>query len=267
MARTVSFVTLGLFFVSLLSGFVILFAYHPSSAFASVQKIEFLIPFGLFFRKLHYFSSEAFTFLLLLHILLELSKRKIYLSAASWNYSVLGFALVIVLMFSGFVLKADLSANAAAQVAFSLIKDTPLLKNLLPLFQDSSVFYYKFFIWHILFLPLILGYAIYKHTRALHVEAIYFSIAIGLSLVISMVFSMPKDIILSSKVKHLSSPWFFEGAENLLLKSFSPLSINLILITPFVLLVAYFYMKQKNIAKILLFSWLLAYSYISVFLS
>ncbi len=267
MSRTVSLITLGLFFVSLLSGFVIIFAYHPSDAFTSVQKIEFLIPFGLFFRKLHYFSSEAFTFFLLLHIFLELSKKKIYINATSWNYSVLSFALVIVLMFSGFVLKADLSANAAAQVAYSLIKDTPLLKNLLPLFQDSSIFYYKFFIWHILFLPLILGYAIYKHTKTLHVEAVYFSIAIGLSLLISMLFSMPKDIILSSKAKQLSSPWFFEGAENLLLKSFSALSINLILITPFILLIAYFYIKSKNIVKILLLSWLLAYSYISVFLS
>ena len=37
------------------------------------------------------------------------------------------YTAIFVLMFTGFVLKADQSANAAALVAFSLIKDTPIL--------------------------------------------------------------------------------------------------------------------------------------------
>jgi ubiquinol-cytochrome c reductase cytochrome b subunit len=249
----------------MISGLIVVFAYHPSLAFDSVQKINFLLPYGSFFRKLHYFSSEAFTLFLLLHVGLELIKHKVLISASSWNYSIFGFGLVIILMFSGFVLKADLSANAAAQVAFSLIKDTPFLKYFLALMQDSSVFYYKFFIWHILFLPLVLGYAIYKHIDTLHVKAQYLSIAFGLSILSLMTLSMPRDIISGEKVHTLTSPWFFEGAENLLLNSWSPLLVNLVIIFPFVLLVIYFYIKEKNIIKTLLCLWLISYILISVF--
>jgi len=265
MSRFTSFITLGLFFVSMISGLVVVFAYHPSIAFQSVQKINYLIPYGIFFRQLHYFSSEVFTIFLIFHIVIELAKKKINISGTSWNYSVLGFVLVVILMFSGFVLKADLSANAAAQVAFNLIKDTPLLSNFLALIQDTSVFYYKFFIWHILFLPLILTYVIYRHIDTLHVKVEYLSIAIGISVLALMVFNMPSDIIAGEELQSLSSPWFFVGAENLLLKSWSPLLVNFILLIPFILLVLYFYSKHKNIIKILLVLWFVLYLLISVF--
>jgi len=245
MSKFISFLTLALFFISLLSGLIIVFAYHPSSAFQSVQKINFLLPYGDFFRKLHYFSSELFTIFLLFHIILELIKKNISIPSSSWNYSVLGFGIIIILMFSGFVLKADLSANGAAQVAFSLIKDTPFLKNLLPLIQDNAIFYYKFFIWHILFLPLILGYAIYKHIDSLEIKIQYLSVAIGVSILALLFLKMPRDIIPGENIENLSSPWFFLGAENLLLKAWSPLFINLILVIPFILLVIHFYINEK----------------------
>ncbi len=266
MQRITSLLTLGLFVVSILSGLVIVFAYHPSMAFGSVQKINYLIPFGSFFRKLHYFSSEAFTIFLLFHILLELIKNKIKISASSWNYSVLGFIVVIVLMFSGFVLKADLSANAAAQVAFSLIKETPLLKFLLPLFKDNSIFYYKFFIWHILYLPLILAFAIYKHTGTLKIKSTILSISFGITVLSIIMFKIPPDIIPGEKIQSLTSPWFFIGAEHLLQKSWQPISINIFLSIPFFLLIIYFYTNHKYVIKYLLLFWLLFYSYISVFL-
>ncbi len=265
MSKFTSYLTFALFFVSMLSGLVIVFAYHPSLAFQSVQKINYLLPYGSFFRKLHYFSSEIFTIFLLLHIGLELAKNRVSISGSSWNYSVLGFGLVIVLMFSGFVLKADLSANGAAQVAFNLIKDTPFLKSILALIQDHTIFYYKFFIWHILFLPLILVYAIFRHIDPLYVKIEYLSIALGVSILSIMLFTMPRDIITGEKAQNLTSPWFFKGAENLLLKSWSPLLVNLVLIIPFVLLVIYYYTKQKNIIKTLLALWLITYILISIF--
>jgi len=263
MPRIVSYILFGLFFVSISSGAIILFAYHPSIAFNSVQKINYIIPYGNFFRKLHYFSSEIFTFFLLLHVVLEISKKKLNLDSSSWNYSVIGLMLVFILMFTGFVLKADLSANGAAEVTFNLIKDTPILNHTLNLIQDKTVFYYKFFIWHILFLPAILIYAIYRHTKTLHVEVEYISIALGITLLSAFFISMPRDIVPTESIKNLTSPWFFFGAENLLQKAYAPSIINLMLITPIFLLFAYYYMKNKTVIKILLLLWLIAYTYIS----
>jgi len=178
--------------------------------------------------------------------------NKIRISSSSWNYSILGFIAVIILMFSGFVLKADLDASGAAQVAFSLIKDTPALKYLLPLFKDNSVFYYKFFIWHIVYLPLVLAFAIYKHIDTLKVKSTILSIAFGITVLSMIVFKMPLDIIPGEKVKTLSSPWFFIGAEHLLQKAWTPLSINLFLSIPFFLLIIYFCTKYKYTTKSLL---------------
>jgi ubiquinol-cytochrome c reductase cytochrome b subunit len=264
MAKHLAWLTQALFVISMLSGIVVIFAYYPSDAYGSVQKLNYLIPFGSFFRQLHYFSSEAFIIVLLMHVGMELSKKEFKLPAISWNYSILALFAVFILMFTGFVLKADQSANAAAQVAFSLLKETPLLAHLLPLFQDTQLFYWKFFIWHILFLPLILTYAIYRHTKRIGVDIRYFAIGLGLAILLILILSMPPDIALEAEVDHLKGPWFFWGAENLLQRSLSALSVNAILLWPFILLVLFFYhAKRRPIYLYLLLLWILSYAFFS----
>ena len=235
-SKFVSWLSMGLFLLSMASGLVVVFAYHPSLAYDSVQKMRFIIPYGDFFRALHYFSSEAFILILLLHIGFEVAKKKIKILNISWNYSILGFLVVVVLMFTGFVLKGDQSALAATNVAFNLMKNTPILSHFVPLFQDNNVYYYKFFIWHIIFLPLVLSYAIYKHVNTLTTKIEYITIAIGLSIAGDLIFKMPPDIALTQKVDTLKGPWFFWGAENLLRVNFSSLAVNSILLIPFGLL-------------------------------
>ncbi|WP_331774837.1 cytochrome b N-terminal domain-containing protein [Sulfurospirillum sp. 1612] len=259
MSTFVSWLSMGLFLLSMASGLIVVFAYHPSLAYDSVQKMRFIIPYGDFFRALHYFSSEAFTLMLLLHIGFEVAKKKIKISNTSWNYSILGFFLVVVLMFTGFVLKGDQSASAATDVAFNLMKNTPILSHLVPLFQDESVYYYKFFIWHVIFLPLVLSLAIYKHVSTLTVKIEYFTIAIGLSIAGYLLFVMPPDIALTQKVDTLKGPWFFWGAENLLRVNFSSLAVNLILLIPFGLLMALPHIGYKKSIKTLIVAWVLGY--------
>jgi len=47
MARWISWLSLALFLVSLFSGLVVMFAYHPSAAYESVQRLTYLIPYPL----------------------------------------------------------------------------------------------------------------------------------------------------------------------------------------------------------------------------
>ncbi len=264
MSRYIAWITQALFIISLLSGLVIVFAYYPSLAYDSVQKIEYIIPFGTFFRQLHYFSSEGLVVSLLFHVLIEVSKKEIKITFNSWIFSILALLIALFLMFTGFVLKADQSANAAAQVAFSLIKDTPILDNFLSLFKDNTVFYWKFFIWHVLFLPILIIYAVYKHTKRLKVDISYFTVALGISLLLSFLLKMPRDISLEEKVSHIKGPWFFWAAENLLQLGINALSVNMILLLPFVFLV-YFYRKQnQKILKTLLLLWVILYAYFSI---
>ena len=171
---------------------------------------------------------------------------------------------IFILMFTGFVLKADQSANAAAQVAFALISDTPILDNFLPLFKDTSTFYWKFFIWHIVFLPLLLSFAIYKHIKKISVNIRYFTIAIAITMFVTLIIPMPIDIALELQVEHIKGPWFFWGAENLLQLGVDSSIVNLILLMPFVFLFLVYITKYKKFFKILLFAWLLIYTYFSI---
>lgn len=264
MSKFVSWLSVGLFWVSMTSGLVVAFVYHPSAAYDSVQKMRFIIPYGAFFRGLHYFSSEVFTLVLLLHIILELVKKKIKISSISWSYSIVSFLSLVILMFTGFTLKGDQSALAATDVAFNLMKNTPFLAHLIPLFQDDTIYFYKFFIWHILFLPLILSYAIYQHINTLRVKIEYTTMAIGISIAGYLVFAMSPDIALNQKVATLKGPWFFWGAENLLRINLSSSVVNLILLIPFALLLLLHYTKYKNSIKTLIIAWVVGYMAISM---
>lgn len=264
MSKYISWITQAFFVVSMISGVIIVFVYYPSNAYDSMQKINYIIPFGSFFRQLHYFSSEAFLVTLIVHIAFELYKKDIKISFSSWTYSVVALFAVFILMFTGFVLKADQSANAAAQVAFSLISDTPFLDNFLPLFKDTQVFYWKFFIWHIVFLPLLLAFGVYKHVRKVSVDIRYFTIALAISLLLALAIDMPKDIALELQVDYIQGPWFFWGAEKLLELSWSSLAVNIVLVIPFLLLLILPSFKYKNILKSLLFIWIVLYAYFSV---
>jgi len=264
MSRYISWLTQAFFLVSMLSGIIIVFAYYPSNAYDSIQKINYIIPFGSFFRELHYFSSESFLVILLIHIVMELYKKDIKIEFSSWTYATIALFVVFILMFTGFVLKADQSANAAAQVSFSLINDTPFLENFLPFFKDTQVFYWKFFIWHILFLPLLLVFAIYKHVKKISVDIRYFTIAIAITMLLALLIPMPQDIALELKVDYIQGPWFFWGAEKLLELSVSSLAVNIVLAIPFLLLFLLPSFRYKNILKILLLIWIVLYAYFSI---
>ncbi len=264
MARWIAWLSLAFGTVSLFSGAVVLFVYHPSGAFESVQKITYLLPFGAFFRELHYFSSELLMIAVLLHIVMEFSKKSLYMKAKPWNYGVLGIALVTMLLFTGYVLKADQSANAAAQVAFGLIEDMPVLSYLGRLFRDTEVFYYRFFIWHILFLPFLFGFALYKHSKVLIPKAEYVAIATGSSVLLLFAVTMPPDIIPNEPTAHLEGPWFFWGAENLLQMGISSWAVNLFILLPFFLLLSYSLLDIKRIIKILLVLWGTLYFMLSI---
>ena len=264
MSKYLSWLTQAFFVVSMLSGIVIVFAYYPSNAYESIQKINYIIPFGSFIRELHYFSSEIFLIILMIHVSIEIYKKDIKISFKSWTWATIATIVIFILMFTGFILKADQSANAAAQVAFTLISDTPILGNLLPLFKDTQVFYWKFFIWHIIFLPLLLGFGIYKHVKKISVDIRYFTIALAVTLLISSIVNMPLDIALETNIEHIKGPWFFWGAENLLQLEFNSLSINIMLSLPFIFLLLIYNNIYKKIFTILLLVWILLYAYFSI---
>ena len=65
----ISKLTLGFFWISVVSGVVLVFQYHPfGDVFKNVQEITYCYPYGWFIRALHYWSAELFLVFMLIHI-------------------------------------------------------------------------------------------------------------------------------------------------------------------------------------------------------
>ena len=56
-------------YISVLSGVVLSLQYDFSEPFYSTGSLELVVPYGFFWRSLHFFSSQAFFVLLLIHLL------------------------------------------------------------------------------------------------------------------------------------------------------------------------------------------------------
>ncbi len=260
-----SWVTQSLLVVAFVSGLPLVFFYYPNNAFDSVQKISNIIPYGLFIRKLHYFSSEAAVIFLFLHTVYELILSKRPKERINFLYASLAFMSVLLLLYTGYVLKADQSGRAAALVGENILKDSYILHYFSSFVIDKDFFYWRFFLWHILFLPMLLFYLVFLHIKKIMPNISFIVIGLGLSIIVLYLIQIPSDIPFSYTVYHLKGPWFFQGIENMLKLNF-PVDLSLFLgIFPFFVLSVYLYIyNQKKILHILLIIWIIYYTFITL---
>ena len=167
-------------------------------------------------------------------------------------------------MFSGFILKGDQSGSAAAQVALHLMGQTPLLDRLVPLVKDTELFYSKFFVWHVIFLPLLLVGMTWKHIGKILPRREYWVVGLGISVLLLLIVAMPEDIAPTATVEHLRGPWFFWGAENLLQLGLNSWQVTTIVATPFGLLLLYPFVQKPLRVTAALALWLIGYTVVSL---
>jgi quinol-cytochrome oxidoreductase complex cytochrome b subunit len=98
----------------------------PEQAALSVQAITFLVPFGGLVRHLHYWAAQGLVLVALVH-LARVAFTGAYARTRRFNY-LLGmalFALVLVLDFSGYVLRWDQGVQWAIAVGTNLLQTIP----------------------------------------------------------------------------------------------------------------------------------------------
>ena len=267
MQAVTSWITQALFVIAVISGIPLVFFYHPTSAYVSVQKLTFLIPYGFFIRKLHYFSSELLLVFVVIHFLEQMFNKEINASKLSWILATIATILIIFLMFSGFILKADQGGHSAALIAISMIHSVPGFSVLSRLFESQShYFYWKIFLWHILLLPVMVSLLVYYHAKRIGAPINFISIALALSIFAILFIPFPKDIPLNIMVHgYINGPWFFEGVEKMLDYGINNVLIVLLsMFLPFMIILYFPFAKNKNLVKILFFMWLTFYVSISL---
>jgi quinol-cytochrome oxidoreductase complex cytochrome b subunit len=143
--------------ILLVTGLLEMYYYVPTSAQAaiSVQTITHLVPFGALIRNLHFWSAQFLVVVMSIH-LLRVTLTGAYAAPRKFNH-VLGVALlafILLLDFTGYVLRWDEGIHWALVVGANMLKTVPFIGEGLYRFViggsepgDSTLI--RFYAWHI----------------------------------------------------------------------------------------------------------------------
>lgn len=202
------------------SGLVLTLQYHPfGDVFASVERLTSRAPYGFFLRRLHDVSGQAFVILVLLHAFEHVLRHgEMRMPLNEWQRVVPGVFLCLLLLFTGFVLKADKEGRFAGAIMGQLLERVPLvgapLANLF--IGQGQAFFFPAYLWHCWLLPLLGLWLLFRHVSVWIPERTYMLWAgAGLTLyalAVPLAPAIPPDAL----VDNVLGPWFFLGLQELL---------------------------------------------------
>ena len=114
-------------YISIISGIVVALQYNPTEPFYSTSTIELVIPYGSFWRAMHYYSSQAFFLLLVIHFIAVTWDNTHYYSRTTWVRLTMSIPVALLLLFTGYILRDDATGEAAGLIAENIILAIPLL--------------------------------------------------------------------------------------------------------------------------------------------
>ncbi|MFW2366727.1 MAG: cytochrome b N-terminal domain-containing protein [Desulforhopalus sp.] len=251
-------------YVSLLSGVIVGLQYDYSTPYHSATSIDLLAPFGSFFRSLHFFSSQFFFFFSCIHLIAIYNKTE-KLSPTEWTKLIGTLPLIILLLFTGYILRGDNTGSSAGLIAENIVLAIPLageaINSLLFSITDSGL--RKVYLHHVITLDLLLLILVWNHLRIYRIFLRDYYGLIAATLLFCLWLPAPFDPDLLG-ITYISGPWFFLGLQELL-RYFPVLIAGFFLPLIFFLgLLAIHPARKKSHYFILLTgAWLLAYSLFS----
>ena len=204
-------------FLSILSGIVIALQYDPGEPFYSTSTIELVVPYGSFWRALHYYSSQAFFLLLLAHLAAVLWQNETRLPRSAWIRLCATLPCGLLLLFTGYVLRGDATGEAAGAIASHICLSLPLigtsLDDLLFDLSDSGV--RKVYAQHVIGLVVLGGMAAWPHLRRYTAKWRDQLGLVGCTALLSALIAAPMEPDRPGLL-FIAGPWFFLGLQELL---------------------------------------------------
>jgi len=214
------------------SGAILAFYYRPmGNVFRTVEEITTLVPYGWFFRQLHYGTGQAFVILMFLHTLDHLIRRRYRIYPfKEWVTLVVLLVLCFHTLFTGFILKGDQEGIFAGRIFLNIIETLPVAgRPIGRLFiAPGEGFFFLPYLYHCFFLPILIIYLMRGHMRGWRPDR-RFHLTAGIGLSLYALLAKPGlDIPPEASVPSVSGPWFFQGIQTLL-KVLPPLLAGLII--------------------------------------
>lgn len=252
-------------YISVLSGVVVGLQYDPATPLYSVSTLDLLVPFGAYFRSLHFYSSQLFFLFCIIHVIGIFPQAQSY-SNKQWLMLTASLPVALIILFTGYVLRGDATGFSAGMIAEAILLDIPSigipLNDLLFSISDSGM--KRIYINHIVGFGLLWGWLVWGHVKKYFIQFnrhILLSIAI---LATPVLVAAPLEVD-HLGVSHISGPWFFMGLQELL-RYLPPLVAGVIF--PLTLLLALGILRRNNKQfKLILYfilAWLILYLFLSL---
>ena len=248
-------------YLSILSGIVVALQFNALEPFYSTTAIELVVPYGSFWRALHYYSSQAFFLLLVVHLGVVVWKNETEYTRSAWIRLCATIPCGLLLLFTGYVLRADATGEAAGTIAEHICLSVPLIgaqiNNLFFDLADSGV--NKVYAHHVIGLVVLGGMAAWTHLRRYTARWRDHLVLILLTILVSIVLTAPMEPNRFGLL-FIAGPWFFLGLQELL-RSLSPFIAGVV--TPLLPLGLLFWLPKtasaRTYALLAIVLWLLAY--------
>jgi ubiquinol-cytochrome c reductase cytochrome b subunit len=217
-------------YISVVSGVVLAWQYDLAEPFYSSTTLELVTPFGSFWRSCHFYSSQAFFILLLLHFLVVLINRtrlareegepatqQSFQIGENWGRLYLALPVSLLLLFTGYVLRGDATGEAAGLIGENIILSLPVAGRHLNamLFNISQTGMRVVYANHLIGLMVVGGGLAWIHLRRYRIRIGDYGGLVVILLAFSLVVPAPLEPFRVG-VFPIAGPWFFIGVQELL---------------------------------------------------
>ena len=250
-------------YVSVASGIIVALQYQPDTAYHSVVMLDQLVPYGAFARSLHFYASQVFFLLLIVHFLAVIPRFS-EMDQAEYLRLLATIPVTVLLLFTGYVLRADHTGASAGRIAEAIILTIPFFGGILDkLFVAiSSHGLHRIFLHHLVTLGLIFLLFVWRHLHRYRVATgEYLWLVAALVLFCAFVPAPIDADRLGAAV--ITGPWFFLGIQEAL-RYLPTLLAGIALPASLLVALAFFPGKYRRPASLFAFFWLLVYAALSL---
>ncbi len=190
--------------------------YNLQAPYYSSASLDLTVPFGMFFRSLHFYSSQLFFLFGVAHYIAIYDKVS-ELSTEQRIYLVLTLPVALLLLFTGYVLRADTTGFSAGMIAESIVVSVPIfgtfLNNLLFSIEANGL--QRVYLHHVITFDILFLILAWQHLRKYTVPPHNHLLLLGLTVLFCSVVAAPLDPDTLGQL-YITGPWFFLGLQELL---------------------------------------------------
>ena len=208
--------SIAMLMICLFSGVFLIIPYDVNQPYQSIVSFSIQNSFALFFRNLHYWSSQLFLIFTILHLidhLIQKSESKI--KHGLWLRLVISILIIYLVMLSGFLLKGDADSKQAWEILHFLSSSIPYIGENIAYFLlgDQSANLLIPYMHHVATFSIIIIFIIFEHAKQIWPRGLVFVISLMFLALLSSFFNAPLHQGLDATLK---GPWYFVGLQEIL---------------------------------------------------